>query len=191
LLSNIETPSQKLLPLVLVGQSELAVRLKEPSLRQLLQRVALRCEIGPFRLTETAAYIARRIEQAGGVPERLFTREAVVSIHEYSRGIARTISVICDNALMSGMVLNRRRVDRAIVFDVCRDFALRSPLHVSQDQPALPAGVRPPGDKIDLVSSPAPQDASRTVADEGIDTPNTPDGMGASGRVSLFGSGLS
>ena len=86
LLANIETPSQKLLPLVLVGQPELGVRLEEPSLRQLKQRVALRCEIGPFRLPETAAYIACRIEKAGGVPARLFTKEAVITIH---RALAR------------------------------------------------------------------------------------------------------
>jgi general secretion pathway protein A len=125
LLANIETPSQKLLPLVLAGQPELAARLEEPELRQLKQRVALRCEIAPFGLSETAAYIAGRIETAGGVPSRLFTREAVTLIHECSGGIPRTINVICDNALVSGMALDRRPVDRAMVLEVCEDFSLR------------------------------------------------------------------
>ena len=126
LLANIETPSEKLLPLVLAGQPELGTRLEESGLRQLKQRVALRCEIVPFTLQETAGYIASRIRTAGGQAARLFTREAVLLIHEHSRGIARTVSVICDNALVSGMALDRRPVDREIVLEVCRDFRLGS-----------------------------------------------------------------
>ncbi len=125
LLANIETPSEKLLPLVLSGQPELAERLNDPALRQLKQRVALRCEIKPLDLSETAAYIASRIRTAGGEASKLFTREAVVLIHEFSRGIPRTISVMCDNALLGGMALGRHPVDREIVNEVCRDFDLR------------------------------------------------------------------
>jgi general secretion pathway protein A len=125
LLANIETPAQKLLPLVLAGQPELAGRLEHPSLRQLKQRVALRCEILPFQLSETAGYIASRIKTAGGVPSRLFTQEAVILVHECSAGIPRTVSVLCDNALMSAMALDRQTVDRATVLEVSRDFALR------------------------------------------------------------------
>ena len=88
---------------MLAGQPEFAARLDDPGLRQLKQRVALRCEIAPFELPETAAYVASRIRTAGGDASRLFTREAVMLIHEYSGGIPRTISVICDNALVSAM----------------------------------------------------------------------------------------
>src|SRR3954469_21100977 len=125
LLANIETPTEKLLPVVLSGQPELAERLNDPALRQLKQRVALRCEIAPLNLPETAAYIATRIKTAGGEASKLFTREAVVLIHEFSKGIPRTISVMCDNALLSGMALGRQPVDREIVAEVCRDFDLR------------------------------------------------------------------
>ena len=125
LLANIETPEEKLLPLVLAGQPEFSERLEESDLRQLKQRVALRCELAPFELSETAAYIATRIRTAGGVPSKLFTREGVSLIHEYSRGIPRTISVICDNALVSAMALERQPVDRGIVLEVCRDFSLQ------------------------------------------------------------------
>jgi type II secretory pathway predicted ATPase ExeA len=124
LLANIETPTHKLLPLVLAGQPELTTRLNDPSLRQLKQRVALRCEISTFDLAETAQYIATRIRTAGGDASRLFTREAVTLIHEHARGIPRTISVICDNALVTGMAIGRRPVDRAIVIEVARDFDL-------------------------------------------------------------------
>jgi len=124
LLANIETADEKLLPLILAGQPELSDRLEEPELRQLKQRVALRCEITPFQLSETAAYIATRIRVAGGTPSKLFTREGIALIHEYSRGIPRTVSVICDNALVGGMALERQPVDRSIVLEVCRDFRL-------------------------------------------------------------------
>jgi type II secretory pathway predicted ATPase ExeA len=125
LLANIETATEKLLPLVLAGQPELADRLNDPVLRQLKQRVALRCQIGRFDVAETASYIATRIRAAGGDASRLFTREAVMLIHEHSRGIPRTISVMCDNALVSGMALGRQPVDRALVLEVARDFDLQ------------------------------------------------------------------
>lgn len=124
MLANIETTTQKLLPVVLAGQPELATRLEEPSLRQLKQRIALRCELAPFTIAETPGYIAARVRMAGGVPSQLFTREAVMLIHEYSGGIPRTINVIADNALVTGMALGRV-VDQRIVQEVASDFALR------------------------------------------------------------------
>ena len=124
LLANSETATEKLLPLVLAGQPELRDRLNEPGLRQLKQRVALRCEIAPFRLEETAAYLTARIRTAGGEAANVFTRDAVMLIHEEAHGIPRTINVICDNALLTGMALGRRLVDCEIVREVVRDFDL-------------------------------------------------------------------
>jgi type II secretory pathway predicted ATPase ExeA len=126
LLANIETHSEQLLPLVLAGQPELGARLEDPILRQLKQRVTLRSQLEPFDVADTAAYIASRISTAGGVPSRVFTREAVERIHEDSGGIPRTINVICENALVSGMALGRHSVDRAIVEEVSRDLRLKS-----------------------------------------------------------------
>ncbi len=127
LLANMETATAKLLPVVLAGQPELADRLNEPSLRQLKQRVALRCDLGPLSLHETAAYIAARLERAGGKSAAIFTREAVAEVHVRSRGIPRTISVICDNALIGGLAADRRPVDRDIVVEVCRDLDFGTP----------------------------------------------------------------
>jgi general secretion pathway protein A len=124
LLANIETETEKLLPLVLAGQTELTDRLNESGLRQLKQRVNLRCEIKPFSQEETAAYIVWRVRTAGGDAIRLFTRDAVRLIHEKSSGIARLINVICDNALVTGCALGRQPIDRAIVAEVARDFDL-------------------------------------------------------------------
>jgi type II secretory pathway predicted ATPase ExeA len=122
LLANVETSSEKLLPLVLAGQPELADRLNESQLRQLKQRVALRCEIRPLDLSEAAAYVAARIRAAGGEPFRLFSREAITLIHQRSRGIPRTMSVICDNSLISGFAQGAQPVTREMVLEVCRDF---------------------------------------------------------------------
>jgi general secretion pathway protein A len=125
LLANSETATDKLLPVVLAGQPELRDRLNAPGLRQLKQRVALRCEIEPFSLAETATYIGTRIRTAGGEAAKLFTREAVMLIHEHSGGIARTVNVICDNALITGFAVGKRPIDREVVLEVVRDFDLK------------------------------------------------------------------
>jgi general secretion pathway protein A len=125
LLANMETDTMKLLPLILAGQPELAGRLNDPSLRQLKQRIALRCELKPFDLGRTAAYIATRIRTAGGEAAKVFTREAVCRIHEASQGIPRVISVICDNALVAGFAAGTSPINSRLVEEVCRDFDLR------------------------------------------------------------------
>jgi general secretion pathway protein A len=98
--------------------------LNDPSLRQLKQRVALRCELMPLDLNETAAYVAARARVAGGRPDQLFTRDAILAIHQHSGGIPRTISVLCDNSLVTGFATDVKPVGRQIVEDVCRDFEL-------------------------------------------------------------------
>jgi general secretion pathway protein A len=125
-LANIETSAGKLLPLVLAGQPELGARLESPELRQLKQRITLRCELASFDLPETAGYIAKRIEIVGGMATRLFTQGAVILVHEYSRGLPRTINVICDNSLLCAMALGQPRVDETMVIEVCRDLKLKS-----------------------------------------------------------------
>jgi general secretion pathway protein A len=130
LLANIETATDKLLPLVLAGQPELAERLNHPSLRQLKQRVALRCQLGPLDARETGEYIAARIRIAGGNSALVFTRQAVDCIYEHSRGIPRLISVLCDNSMISGFAADRRPINREIVSDVCRDFDING-VHTS------------------------------------------------------------
>jgi general secretion pathway protein A len=190
LLANIETDTDKLLPLVLAGQPELSDRLNEVGLRQLKQRVALRCEIKPFDLADTAAYMASRIRTAGGDARRLFTREAVMLIQKYSRGIPRTISVIGDNALMSGFAAGRQPVGRDIVEEVARDFDLQHQQgHVDERHgtalEAEPAKTleRPPAAVVDL-AAPAPRDVPAAAK-----APERPvlAGPAARQRFSLFG----
>src|SRR4029078_5998185 len=123
-LANFHPRDTKLLPLILAGQPELADRLNQHQLRQFKQRITLRCELKPFTLPETAAYIFGRVQLAGGDASKLFTRDAVVAIHGAAKGIPRTINVICDNALLTAFAIERRPVDAAIVEEVCRDLDL-------------------------------------------------------------------
>ena len=122
LLTNIETSSDKLLLLIIAGQPEIAEKLNEPAFRQLKQRIALRCELRPLHLEESAKYIAGRIQSAGGRPSYVFTREAVGVVHEHARGIPRVINVSADNALLTGFAEQERPVRTDIVRRVCRDF---------------------------------------------------------------------
>jgi general secretion pathway protein A len=141
LLANIETTTEKLLPVVLAGQPQLAVKLNHPDLKQLKQRVALRCDLQPLDLAETTAYIGGRVAIAGGDAQRLFAREAVELIHQCSLGIPRTISVICDNALVSGFAADQRPVGWETVYEVCSDFDLNPPARAPQP-------VAPPQAKV-------------------------------------------
>jgi type II secretory pathway predicted ATPase ExeA len=139
LLGNIETMSSKLLNIVLCGQPELAQRLNEPELRQLKQRVALRCELKPLTLEEALAYVSGRIRIAGGSPAEIFTAQAVKTIHAAARGIPRSINVLCDNALISGLAAQVKPITMDLVNEVCRDFDLRA----AESEPA--AGAARPG----------------------------------------------
>ncbi len=127
LLANLETDEEKLLPVVLVGQPELAARLNEPGLRQLKQRVVLRASLGPLTLLETAAYIAGRMQVAGGEASQVFTTEAVEMIHRSAAGLPRTISVICENALVGGFAAREHPITEDTVRQVCRDLDLPVP----------------------------------------------------------------
>lgn len=161
LLGNIETPTTKLFNIVLSGQPELSHRLNEPSLRQLKQRVALRCELKPLTLDETASYISGRLRIAGGAPEHIFTLQAVHAIYNASAGIPRSINVICDNALVSGFAVQRKPVNVALVSEVCRDFDFEHGTRsktANRPEPAQPeaaATTTPPQSTAPAANQPA------------------------------------
>jgi general secretion pathway protein A len=123
LLVNIESDDDKLLSVIIAGQPEIADRLNDQALRQLKQRIALRCQLRALTLNETTAYITGRIRAAGG-SDRVFTQDAIELIHEGAQGIPRTVSVIADNALLGGFAAGERPVGRQTVREVCRDFDL-------------------------------------------------------------------
>lgn len=172
LLSNIETNDEKLLSIVIAGQPELATRLREQSLRQLKQRIALRCELRPLPMRESGVYIASRIAAAGGVPAEVFTREAVTLIHEFSRGIPRTINVIADNALLGGFAKGQRLVTRDLVREVCRDFDIAAPPPASREPPTRNESIP----VVSPRSSNAPGTSEQRTAETAVSAP--PQGLG-------------
>jgi len=102
LLTNLETESRKLLQVVLFGQPELDVRLDEPSIRQLKQRITFSCNLGTLNVTDTEYYIAHRLSIAGYRGARLFSRSAVRLLHRAGRGTPRLINILSHKALIGG-----------------------------------------------------------------------------------------
>jgi general secretion pathway protein A len=100
LLSNLETDEHKLMQIVLAGQPELRERLAQHELRQLRQRILIRCHLAPLSLDEASEYIAHRLRIAGAGPDVVFEADAVQQIYEYSSGIPRLINAVCDLAML-------------------------------------------------------------------------------------------
>lgn len=122
LLSNFETTQQKLIQILLVGQPELRDTLSRPELRQLKQRIGLRCHIGPLSAAETRQYIRHRLRIAGATDVGLFTDAAIQKIAEYSRGIPRVINMVCDHCLLSGYADSKRRIEARAVDEAVEYF---------------------------------------------------------------------
>ena len=110
LLSNLETDTEKLLQIVLVGQPEFEDKLERPELVQLKQRVALRCRLRPLELSEVSLYIDSRLQTIHYTRPNLFDDESINLIAFYSKGIPRLINSICDNALLIAYTSNRRYI---------------------------------------------------------------------------------
>jgi len=115
LLSNFESPSGKLLQIILAGQPELNDKLALPELRQLRQRVALRCTIPSLNVEETREFIRTRLRIAGARDVGIFTDRAVKRIAEWSGGIPRLMNIACDHCLLVGYADEKKHVDRDIV----------------------------------------------------------------------------
>lgn len=115
MLSNFETTHQKLIQILLVGQPELGDKLNAPELRQLKQRVGLRCHIAPLSPEETRLYVRHRLRIAGATDAGIFSDSAMQKIAEYSRGIPRVINIVSDHCLISGYADSKKRMDRAMV----------------------------------------------------------------------------
>jgi len=116
LLTNLETHSEKLLQIILIGQPELAQMLGQPQLRQLNQRITARYNLGPLNLDETGAYIRHRLEVAGMTPGRdVFPASVVRGIYKRTRGIPRLINVLCDRILLGAYGRNKTRADQSML----------------------------------------------------------------------------
>jgi general secretion pathway protein A len=128
LLLNFETYTEKQLQILLVGQPELRVGLNRPEMRQLKQRISLRCEIKPLKADEISAYIRTRLKVAGAARLDLFTANAIALIYRASEGIPRLINNLCDNALLTGYAMNARLITSQIVAEVAESLDLLQPM---------------------------------------------------------------
>ncbi len=130
LLSNLETSSQKLIQILLLGQPELDRKLDSPELRQLRQRISVRWGLHPLSAKETRAYVRHRLRVAAGAERDLFTDGALREIHRRTRGIPRLVNVLCDRVLLAGYVARVPRISAAVVKQAAREIpdAHRRPL---------------------------------------------------------------
>ncbi len=149
LLTNLETFTEKLLQIILVGQPELEVRLRQPHLRQLRQRLTLRAKTHPLTLDETQAYVAQRLRIAGNNGKAIFDPEAVAVIHRYASGIPRVINLLCEHALVSAFVDQQPVIAPAVVEAVARDFDIGESSVVARKAESAPGS----GDKFDLLEA--------------------------------------
>lgn len=125
LLTNLETAQQKLLQIVIAGQPELDQKLDSVELRQLKQRIALRCHLSALTAEECRQYIARRLEIAGVHPDNtIFTEAAVTAVFHHSNGIPRLVNTICGNALLVGYAKCSSTITPEIVEAVTRELRL-------------------------------------------------------------------
>ena len=124
LLTNLETSTDKLLQIVLSGQPELEDKLRLPQLRQLRQRIMLRCKTAPFLKEQTHEYIKERLRIAGAGTEPIFAQEAMDAVFLYSLGIPRVVNLLCEHSLVNAYVDQQRPILAKIVDDVAREFQL-------------------------------------------------------------------
>jgi general secretion pathway protein A len=121
LISNLETDTEKLIQIVLMGQSELQEMLSRRELRQLAQRVTAQYHLSPLSRPETEDYVAHRLRVAGGEGKVSFTPGALAAVHQRSGGVPRLINLICDRALLAGYVQGVRVVDASMVRRAARE----------------------------------------------------------------------
>jgi general secretion pathway protein A len=125
LLTNLETAQQKLLQIVLAGQPELDQKLDSFGLRQLKQRVALRCHLEALNLEETRRYMERRLQIAGAPSEnRIFADSSIGVVYRHSNGIPRLINTICENALLFGYAQRASTITPDIIENIAQDLRL-------------------------------------------------------------------
>jgi type II secretory pathway predicted ATPase ExeA len=134
LLTNLETSQFKLLQIVMVGQPELDRKIDTEELRQLKQRIAMRCRLEPLKLQELRGYIHRRLELAGAPAQgtKIFSESAIEAIHRCSRGIPRLVNTLCENSLVGGYGKQIKEITPEIVHECAHDLHLSGSL-----EPAL------------------------------------------------------
>ncbi len=163
LLTNLETATEKLLQIVLSGQPELEFKLNQPELRQLRQRITLRCKTLPLTLEETYGYISERLRIAGLVVDgqrtgnrqegarrewqEVFTAEAIEVLHSYSQGVPRVMNVLCEHALIGAYVDHQKPVAVQTMEEVAREFQLH------EVRPLAPSRAQGDGENLQVMET--------------------------------------
>jgi len=132
LLSNLETGSEKLLQIVLVGQPELESLLDQPKLRQLKQRITSHYRLDVLKEREVGSYIDYRLRAVGYESNKLFTWKSLELIARYSKGVPRLINVICDNALQVAYASSTKKVTGNVIGEVARSLRLEADVRVTE-----------------------------------------------------------
>jgi general secretion pathway protein A len=139
LLSNLETAKEKILQIVLSGQPELGQKLSNPILRQLRQRIGINSRLLPLSRDEITEYLQYRLQAAGCPDLKLFSREAEEQIYHFSRGIPRLVNVACDNALVIGYALGKKRIGAEIITEAAADLLSNEPVAEEQRPVHIPS----------------------------------------------------
>jgi general secretion pathway protein A len=136
MLTNLETSTEKLLQIVLSGQPELDEKLKLPELRQLRQRIMLRCKTRPLSKEQTFEYVIERLRIAGAASGAapIFSHKALEAIHMFSVGIPRVINLLCEHSLINAYAQQKRPIEPEGIEEVAREFQL------DEVEPVAPAG---------------------------------------------------
>jgi len=127
LLGNLENRHGKLLQIILAGQPELDRKLDASNLRQLKQRIVLRCTLDPLSPEEVIAYIDTRLARAGMPNQTVFPLDVLDEIYVRSRGIPRLINLLCDNLLITAFAMEQRTTTLQMLDEVCRDLRVEWP----------------------------------------------------------------
>lgn len=141
LISNLETDTEKLIQIVLMGQSELQEMLGRHELRQLAQRVTARYHLSALSRQESEDYVRHRLAVAGGEGKASLTADALTAVHRFSQGIPRLINLVCDRALLAGYVAGSREIDASMVRRAAAEVLAARPAHPRRRQAAVAAGV--------------------------------------------------
>lgn len=144
LLTNLETPQEKLLQILLIGQPELDQKLDSRNLRQLKQRIAVRSHLGCLELAETRGYVYRRLQIAGSSnPAQLFPMDTILEVHRQSKGLPRLVNTLCENALIHGYARQLATISPEIIDEIAAEFRLNV-----EHAPAGQAGQGGPSEEV-------------------------------------------
>jgi general secretion pathway protein A len=160
LYANLETSTDKLLQIVLAGQTELDDLFRRDDLRQLKQRISIRARLAPFNLQQTSDYVGHRLAVAGRTATELFPPQTMPLVYQLSHGIPRVVNSICDNALLLAFAAQSESVSISMLREVARDLDLGE-IHIAALADKLPTLTPVSGRQIEPTAEPEPAAALR------------------------------